>query len=343
MNQNRVNSPLRVLLMISYIFLFILVLLSREYANDAFQSQFLYWLQMAFSFTVPSIIIYSGLEMASSNPESLSWPAVFNRIKKILIPYLIIALFYCIVFSMNGNLSLLELMREVFIFGNWEGYFVLIIIAGYLLTFVMSKLNVYHWLRTKTFVTISLLISGSYLYLVENITFVKSFTEAMYPFNLNTMIFEWLGYYAIGMYIGMNLETVKDFVRENMTFILAMSFASFALYAYWVTNNNMELIRSDFAMIPYAVSGFTLLSSAAAKIENSRNKIINTLSPYAIYTCLMVPIFLPIIYNFTSSFAESSIIFVFVTEMIMILLGFGVGIIINQVPLLASISDKKRH
>lgn len=343
MNQNRVNSPLRVLLMISYIFLFILVLLSGEYANDAFQSQFLYWVQMVFSFTVPSLIIYSSFAMTSASPDSLSWPTVYNKIKRLFIPYLIIALFYCIIFSMNGNIGLLELMREVIILGNWEGYFVLIIIAGYLLSFIMSKLRIYHWLGTKSFMLASLLISGGYFYLIENITFVKSVTAAIYPLNFSTIIFGWLGYYAIGTYIGKHLEAVKGFVRENMTFILAMLFATFALYAYWATSNNLGLVRSDFAMIPYAISGFALMLSAAVKIENNRNKLINVLSPYAFYTCLMVPIFLPIIYNFTSRFAESSIIFVATTEALMILLGFGVGIIINQVPLLACASNKPSH
>ena len=121
---------------------------------------------MLFYFGTPTFVLISEILIANSYKDSIPKNFLKKRFKLILIPYIIMAIFYSFVdIHLNSTpltfkSFIVESLKNIFL-GDWHGYFVLIIFQFYILHVLLhNKLK--EW-KPKLVLSISFIVNLGYL------------------------------------------------------------------------------------------------------------------------------------------------------------------------------------
>ena len=152
-----------------------------------------YYIRNIFIFGTPSFIILSQL-LTTLNYESVTINYLFSRFKYIFIPYLLIGLFYSYSESLITASSFKKQFIENVVLGQWYGYFIIIIMQFFVLSYIIYKIN-FRLFNSKIFafsIYSPTILSTLFL---NNDTFHQFMTH-YYPLSENTMILGWIFYFS---------------------------------------------------------------------------------------------------------------------------------------------------
>ncbi|WP_416150564.1 acyltransferase family protein [Salipaludibacillus sp. HK11] len=168
--------------------------------------------QMILYYGTPMFIFISEFLIAYSyRGRKLPENFLTKRIRFILIPYFVMALFYSIPFITDGiDTWSIKLLLNVFV-GDYHGYFILIIFQFYLFHYYFHRYL--KLLSPKLVLTSALVINASYLIFFnftsppDVIPYSTYIWERFYWIPL----FGWIFYFALGYYAGLYYES---FIRS---------------------------------------------------------------------------------------------------------------------------------
>jgi len=171
--------------------------------------------RMATMFATPTFVFISEFLFAKSYQNGLPRGFFKTRLKYLLIPYLIMAVVYALVFSEYLKVSTIsiEIFKNIFL-GNFVAYFILIIFQFYLLHFLLHK-KMLIW-NIKKILLISLLVNITYLGIFNFIP-APSNSLIQYFWNRGHWILApgWIFYFTLGYYSGRYYDQLLSFLSKH--------------------------------------------------------------------------------------------------------------------------------
>ncbi|TDM12131.1 acyltransferase family protein [Macrococcus lamae] len=342
-------KPRRIELNYLRVFLCMLIITTHiltEYAvsnePDDFQIKVLYWIRMIVIVGTPGFIILSQLLVTLNYKETLPRNYLISRVQFILLPYLVMGMFYSYSESEDRNISFMSQFYENIILGNWYGYFVIVIMQFYLLNYLIYKINP-AILGSKLALILSIIVNAVYLYAYEFVEPVKTFMDAHYPISFNTFILGWISYYFIGSYIGLNYDAILEFLEKHLTLLLVGTVLSFLLFIFGREHDYWNVTSYNFATILYTACLFLLLIKFSTIFKTFMANTVAQVSAYSFFIYLLHPIILDAIFSYTQRFQGHTLIFIPITLLIVIGCCIGIGSVLKEFPIFKYVMGKQPY
>lgn len=192
-------------------------------------------IQMILYYGTPMFIFISEFLIAYSY-RNRELPDYFlkKRLRFILIPFLIMGIFYAIPFFAQGvQTGFTKIALNIFV-GDYHGYFILIIFQFYLVHVLLHK-KLKQW-RPSVVLPIAFIINAAYLLFFnysappEWLTYGEYIWERFYWVPM----FGWVFYFAVGYYAGMYFESFSTFIRSwRVLFIIGPVLTSAMLLFFY--------------------------------------------------------------------------------------------------------------
>ena len=190
-------------------------------------------IQMSLMFGTPMFVFISEFVLSNAYQKEIPEGFWLKRVKYILFPFLIMAIFYAGVDSILNNSSIFtfvsESLKNIFL-GYFHGYFIIIIIFQFYLLHVLFIKFVSPRFSDKTVLTITILINVVYLSIFNFVDLAQMFS---YIPKINTIVglasilpfLAWIGYFSIAFYCGKNqvvfLNMLKKYKYINIVLLLS--------------------------------------------------------------------------------------------------------------------------
>lgn len=229
-------------------------------------------LRIVLCFATPTFVILSEIILANKYNNYIPKDFFRKRLKYILSPFLVFAFIDALI---TYNYSLNELTMKKFILnilGNYEGYFIIIILQFYVLHYIVVKYKI----DMFKFLPFSFIIMIFHLYLLNFSTIpfiVENRGYLKLPFTA------WIGYFAIAYIIGSNYEKLKQQFSKFKWYIICSVLISlyFIYYSYdlgmtWTNSRRLDLF-------PLVISLTILILYIGSKLKS--NSIVNLISNYS--------------------------------------------------------------
>ncbi|MCL7745683.1 acyltransferase family protein [Halalkalibacter alkaliphilus] len=278
-------------------------------------------LQMILLYGTPMFVLISTIVMTHAYKDNVPKGFLIKRIKYILIPYLVMAVFYAGDKYYRFNWTFNDFAKEVgynFI-GQWHGYFVLIIFQFYFIHLLFVKyINRFKpalVLMVSFFVSVVYWIS-LYFYFIDYVNHSSYLTL----FFSRVLFVGWFFYYVVAYYCGRNYEHFIEMVNKNWKLIAYGVIASLGLVQYiYHTGVLMRVTSARFDLIPYTVLLFFLLVLFISKVKQIPSWVVS-FSGYSFGIYLLHP-FVQTVISRRFPLAET-------TEFNYLMIQFVVGIVI---------------
>ena len=155
--------------------------------SETSELKLLYYIQNIIIFATPSFIILSQL-LTTLNYKTVDRHYLWKRVKYILCPYLLVGTFYAYSeHKITGNTFTEEWWKSV-ILGHWHGYFILIIMQFFVLSYLLYKVSP-RIFDSKTVLVLSFIVQFSFLHLYnENAVFAKYFTAFIHLVKIHASL-----------------------------------------------------------------------------------------------------------------------------------------------------------
>lgn len=114
-----------------------------------------------------------------------------TRVKYILIPYILMGLFYSYSESLLTDSSFNKQFIENVLLGQWYGYFIVVIMQFFILSYIILKLTITYSI-VKYYYCYLFILQQSFLYYFTNNTAFHDTVLHYYPLSENTIIFGWI-------------------------------------------------------------------------------------------------------------------------------------------------------
>lgn len=201
-----------------------------------------------------------------------------KRIQFILIPFLSMGVLYGIVYNIQKpNEIIINIILNFF--GNYHGWFVLVIFQFYIVHFIFNKY--YSYFDTKKAIITSLLINVAYLAYFNFTTPPSHYKSIVYFWNEGyfKLFFAWIFYFTIAFYIGKSYSNSLIIIAKNKKKVFLLLVLSTLLV---IINNllyNLDFGSKRFDMIFFTF--FLVLSLLFFAREIKPNLFIYTISRYS--------------------------------------------------------------
>lgn len=289
----------------------------------------LYYIRNIIIFATPGFIILSVMLTTLNYRLELPKGYLWERIKYILIPYVIIGIFFSWSASMENGSSLKDELLSNVVRGEWHGYFILVIIQFIILNIIVYKINP-AVLKSKIMLLISFVISAVYLIAYYHMESVHSFVENVYPFSSNTVIFGWLFFYFLGAYSGANYFKIQTFMKSQSAIIILLLLISYGLFILFNNHDYWTVTSFHYSLILYHTTAFFLILYIAGQVTDVLESLILLISKYSLFIFLFHPIIIPYLFSYTSLYSESTVIFLVISVVLTLGLCIGTGIILSH-------------
>lgn len=248
--------------------------------TDLMVSEFWDSIVLLLTFGTPTFIFISELLLGKSYGENVPDDFLKKRVKAVLIPYLFMAVFYGVFYSINRPNRLVE---NIFsnILGGYHGYFVLIIFQFYFLHMIFIKF--FNNVSPKIVLSSTFVINVAYLAFF-NLTDSPSTTEGIISYIWQRgywlPFIGWIFYFALGFYCGKYYDTfIKKMLQHPVIIgIFPFIFGGGVLITHSV--GEMPLSSKRFDMILFTVSMICLIYLIGLKM-NSIPVFFITISQYS--------------------------------------------------------------
>ena len=295
---------------------------------DENQIQTLYWFRNIVIVATPGFIILSQLLTALNYKNKLPENYLWQRIKYILIPYILIGVFYTYgeVRMYGGNVGE-ELLSNV-VLGNWYGYFVLVIMQFILLNMIVYKISP-KILDSKIMLVLSFLVTVGYLYSYYNIDSVYGFMQN-YQLSENTFILGWIFFYFFGAYIGRNYESITEQLKSQSALVVLFMMVGYGLFIYLNDGDFWTVTSFHYSLTLFHTVSFLMILYIAIQLSGVMENLTMLIARYSFFIFLFHPIILPFIYEYTASYADLTIIFMMLTALFVLGSSIGIGLLLSQ-------------
>ncbi len=227
-------------------------------------------IRVLLTFGTPTFIFISILLISYSYPNGLPSDFLRRRFKLIMLPYLSMAVFYGVLSSIVGSLSIKETIIEVVfhILGNYHGYFVLIIFQFYLLSYFFHN----YLSRKNPFVIITLSLIINLLYLA-----IFNFSKAPIDSELVNYIWlkghwipfvGWLFYFTLAYYIGKNYAFFLSLLDKHRRLILSATIFFAIITAILSSLELIPVSSKSYIMVFFTTSMIGTLYNILTKIDS---------------------------------------------------------------------------
>lgn len=218
------------------------------------------------SFGTPTFVLISIILLGYAYPEKLPNGFYKKRFNFILVPFIVMAFFYGIIFNLQ-NISSIPKYIFYNMFGYYHGWFVLLIFQFYFLYHFFIK-----YMRKISPVKVligAFVINVLYLgYFTltsppKDITFLNYFWEKGFwvPF------FGWIFYFAIAFYWGQHYREWMQWARKNINLLAVLTVVSFGFIMFNNALGIFEFGSKRIDMIFFTVSLIMLLFALLSHLK----------------------------------------------------------------------------
>lgn len=334
MNKKIELNYLRALLCIFVVVTHLFTQYSLNTNPDDNQIATLYWVRMIFIVGTAGFIMLSQVLITMNYKKDLPEKFIFNRIKFIFLPYLLIGFFY----SFSEYMYLRKPFEDIFykevLRGFWYGYFILVIFQFYILTkiiyYINNKFN-FNLYKSKIIILLSVIINMGYLYFYSNNKDVTKFIDHNYFFSPNTMILGWIGYYFIGSFIGIYYDEILEFLSEYISILIFLNALTFVFFIFSQKHDYWMVTSFSWSILPYCICMFLMILVFSKTIAPFMYKFFTLVSAYSFFIYLIHPILLDTIYIYTSRFEDFTVVFIVVSLIITLGTCIGMGLLLKEI------------
>lgn len=319
---------MRVFLCILIIITHILTQYTIQLEPDNNQLSTLYWIRNGIIIATPGFIILSVMLTTLNYADKLPARYLWQRVKYILIPYILIGSFYSYTASLESGWSFRDEFLSNVIRGEWHGYFILVIMQFIVLNVILYKINP-KILSSKITLLVSFIITASYLYSYYHVDAVYNFVQNYYPLGDNTVILGWLFFYFFGSYIGSHYEKIKSVLITQSALIVLFLLISYGFFIALTDGDFWTVTSFHYSLLLLHTSGFLMLLYISIQLVGIQEQLVDLISKYSLFIFLFHPILLPLIYSFTDMFTDSTIIFILITLLFVLGSCIGIGMILS--------------
>lgn len=333
MNKKLELNYLRSLLCICVVVTHLFTQYSLNTDPDEKQIATLYWVRMLIIVGTPGFIMLSQVLVTMNYKNELPKKFILQRLKFILIPYLIIGTFYSFSEYMYLRRPFELIFYESVIKGFWYGYFILVIFQFYILTkfiyYINNKFSI-NLFKSKLIIIISIIINMGYLYYYSNNTHFTNLVDKYYIFSPNTMILGWIGYYFIGSFIGIYYDEILAFLSEYISILIFIDIITFIFYIFSQKHDYRMVSSFNWSILPYCIMMFLTIIVFAKTIAPFMYKFFTIVSAYSFFIYLIHPILMDTIYIYTSRFEGFTVVFILVSLIITLGVCIGIGLLLKE-------------
>lgn len=320
---------LRALICISIVLIHLITTYTNDLQEDDIeQLKLTFYVQNILIFATPSFIILSQL-LTTLNYKKVTLSYLLTRFKYIFIPYLIMGAFYSFTESLKLNNNFWEQFYENVILGYWYGYFIVVILQFFILSYLVYKITPKIF-NSKLFLLLSFIIQIVFLNLLNN---NKSFADNfhhIYPLSDNTFILGWIFFFFLGGYLGANYVKIINFLNNYLIIIIFLAIIAFLVFSFAFSHDYWTVTSFSSKLIPYHTFMFLLLLGLCSHFNNFMFYSINLINGFSFFIYLLHPIILEEMYNFTSIFMDYTIPFIAISLLFILGLCIGVGILLKE-------------
>ncbi|WP_408007878.1 acyltransferase family protein [Pseudalkalibacillus sp. A8] len=239
------------------------------------QAEYYELARLLLCYATPTFIVLSEIILANKYTDRLGEGFFTKRLKWIYLPFVSFAILDALVtfhLSGNGFAGVTDKIKNNVLFGEFEGYFVLVILQFYLLHYIVLKFNI----SMKVLLPISYVVMIIHLHLLNysDLAFVQDNRHLLkIPFTA------WFGYFTTGYLIGRHYKTIIQFLGKYKWYtllgvVLSLYFVAMN-YKFGFTSVNSK----RFDLFPFVILSSLAILTFGKYVPNL--KIINTISNYS--------------------------------------------------------------
>lgn len=216
------------------------------------EDKYIVWIRFAILCATPIFILLSETLISKNYPSALPKHFFRRRIKYVLIPYVLIGMVVSYMDSGEGFEAYIKLVFEKVVYGNWYGFFVIVIFQLYIL----------HWLLGKFLskinpiapLIISFMISFTHIYSFVNFREYEDFIYNYYPLFYRTNILIWLFYFVVAFYLGQYYERILKFLTNKIWIPLVATVSTYLIVMYNIFEQDYTVVASErYDMLIYSI------------------------------------------------------------------------------------------
>lgn len=309
--------------------------------DQAAYDQYIIWIRFALLCSTPIFILLSETLISKNYPDGLRKGFFGKRIKYILVPYLLVGLVVSYK-SAGGDLAVfVEVIQRKVIYGQWYGFFVIVIFQFYILHWLIGK----YLARINPIgpILVSFVISFGHVYAFANSGAYQELIFTAYPLWYKTNILFWLFYFIVAFYIGQYYEKLVQFLTSKLWIPALMAIFSFGIIVFNYRVMDYGRISSErYDMLLYSVSAFFLLVALIRKF-NFNSQTLVMISNFSFFIYLTHMIFLPYFVKLSMTFGESFFAYVISMAFLTVASCIGVAFLLYQSPLTRFFTGKIKY
>ena len=297
--------------------------------NDVSQLKVIYYVQNVFIFGTPCFIILSQL-LTTLNYSELKINYLVTRFKYIFLPYLIMGSFYCYSEARKLGDSFWHQLYQNVLLGYWYGYFIIVILQYFILSYIIYKISP-RLFNSKILLLFSFFLQFGFLYLLHNNNSFTSNLHKYYPLSDNTFILGWIFFFFLGGYIGYNYNKIIEYLKAFPIVILVFSIISFLIFVFAFGKHDYWNVTSyTETLMLYHTFMFLMLLSLFIHFKKFIFGVVNMINAFSFFIYLLHPIMTEYIYQYTSIFINTTLIFIILSLITTIGICIGIGMILRE-------------
>lgn len=292
-------------------------------------------------FGTPCFIILSQL-LTTLNYQKVTYRYLTTRVKYILIPYILMGLFYSYSESLLTDSSFNKQFIENVLLGQWYGYFIVVIMQFFILSYIIFKIN-YNLFNSKILLLLSFILQQSFLYYFTNNTAFHDTVLHYYPLSENTIIFGWIFYFFLGAYMGYNYERVLNFLERYLVIMIVLAVATYFVFIALANGDYWNVTSFSYSLTPYNSIMFIVILGICTHFKTMLFNTIQMISAFSFFIYLLHPIILDSLFAYTNIFEDNTMVFLAISLLFILGLCIGVGMILREFYILRFIIGKQPY
>lgn len=306
--------------------------LVNDYHISQFEKSLFSFLQVILLFATPCFIILSetllGMRYSNKIPQNF----LLKRMKFILIPYALFGLFvtFRLFLGDSSDKSFWEIFLNIVLEGKFFGWFVLVIFQFYILHRLFYKLL--SKANPIVVLVITFIISFGHSYLMYYSNDYLAFWD-FYPLFSRTIILYWLFYFVVGFYFGKYYDTVIQFLRHHLIWLLLIWLLALCYMAFNFSYLDVHLNESNrFDLVLFSAISFVFIVYISKFLTRFNLVFVFLISEISFFIYLAHQIIVDFISRSLASFVTFPTLFLILSTIFTLGFCIGLAIILSFIP-----------
>lgn len=297
-------------------------------------------LQIALMSGTPIFIFISEFVVSYSYPKKLPKGFFVKRFKYILSPFIFIGIGIALIDSFLNGASIIYFVKRVVLnifFGDFHGYFILIVFQFYFLHGVFQK-YIFSRFKAKNVIGVALILNFAYLAFfnftdANKILLNNPYTELIWSFFNKIPFLAWIAYFVIAYYCGVNYSKFLKYLKKYSNYIIGATVLTLGVLLVSYHSGFLDSVHSKRVdVILYTLSLAMFLFIIAGKLKKTP-KWVKTISKYSFGIYLLHPIVNLIIRDGLQGYFDINLpilIYVFINFIVVVLISIFITYLLNK-------------